>query len=68
MKTQRKVSSINLPVWMDAAVRDLAQKEKRTLSGQIEFLVEEALKNEAICPDSLYIHEGTGPVMEAVNV
>ena len=65
MKIQRKASSINLPAWMDSAVRDLAQKHKRTLSGQIEFLVEEALKNEAICPDSQYIHKGTGPVMEA---
>jgi macrodomain Ter protein organizer (MatP/YcbG family) len=45
MKTQRKPSSINLPVWMDTAVRDLAQKHKRTMSGEIEFLIEEAVKN-----------------------
>jgi len=64
MKTERKASSINLPFWMDAAVRDLAQKGKRTLSGQIEFLVEEALKNESICPDTYYLHRGAGPVMK----
>jgi hypothetical protein len=47
MKTQKKSSSINLPVWMDVAVRDLAQKHKRSISGEIEFLVEEAIKNNA---------------------
>jgi hypothetical protein len=47
MKAQRKPSSINLPLWMDMAVRELAQNHKRSLSGEIEFLVEEAIKNNA---------------------
>jgi hypothetical protein len=47
MKAQRKPSSINLPVWMDMAIRDLAQRHKRSMSGEIEFLVEEAIKNNA---------------------
>jgi len=62
MKTQRKPSSISLPSWMDAAVRELAQKHKRSMSGEIEFLVEEALKNDAIS-NPVYIHTGTNPVM-----
>jgi|GEM_PF-6340177 len=45
MKTHKKPSSINLPIWMDLAVRDLAQKHKRSMSGEIEFLIEEAIKN-----------------------
>jgi hypothetical protein len=32
---------------MDMAVRELAQNHKRSLSGEIEFLVEEAIKNNA---------------------
>jgi hypothetical protein len=47
MKTQKKPSSINLPVWMDMAIRELAQAHKRSMSGEIEFLVEEAIKNNA---------------------
>ena len=38
------------------------------MSGEIEFLVEEALKNEAIAPgvfsNPAYVMPGTGPVME----
>ena len=30
---------------MDLAVRDLAQKHKRSISAEIEFLIEEAIKN-----------------------
>jgi len=45
MKTQKKASSINLPLWMDLAVRDLAHKNKRSMSAEIEFLIEEAIKN-----------------------
>jgi hypothetical protein len=45
MKKQKKPSSINLPIWMDLAVRDLAQRHKRSMSGEIEFLIEEAIKN-----------------------
>jgi len=44
-KPQKKPSSINLPVWMDLAIRDLAQRNKRSISGEIEFLIEEAIKN-----------------------
>jgi hypothetical protein len=32
---------------MDLAVRELAQEHKRSISGEIEFLVEEAIKNSA---------------------
>jgi len=45
IKPQKKPSSINLPIWMDLAVRDLAQRHKRSMSGEIEFLIEEAIKN-----------------------
>ena len=45
MKTQKKPSSINLPIWMHLAIRDLAQRHKRSMSGEIEFLIEEAIKN-----------------------
>jgi hypothetical protein len=47
MKTRRKPSSINLPAWMDMAIRELAQAHKRSISGEIEFLVEGAIKNNA---------------------
>ena len=45
IKIPKKIISVNLPIWMDAAVRDLAQKHKRSASGEIEFLIEEAIKN-----------------------
>ena len=45
MKTQKKPSSVSLPVWMDMVIRDLARKNKRSMSGEIEFLIEEAIKN-----------------------
>ena len=45
MKTTKKIRAINLPVWMDLAVSDLARQHKRSISGEIEFLVEEAIKN-----------------------
>ncbi|MDR2097668.1 MAG: hypothetical protein LBP37_04030 [Spirochaetaceae bacterium] len=44
MKALKKPSSINLPIWMDRAIRDLAQRHKRSVSGEIEFLIEEAIK------------------------
>jgi hypothetical protein len=66
MKTQKKSSSINLPVWMDMAVRDLAQKHKRSISGEIEFLVEEAIKN-AMPEDYAQITAPGGAEKEAVN-
>jgi hypothetical protein len=47
MKLEKRASSLNLPVWMDMAIRELAQAHKRTFSGEIEFLVEEAIKNNA---------------------
>jgi hypothetical protein len=47
MKAKRKANSVSLPVWMDVAIRDLAQAHKRSISGEIEFLVEEAIKNSA---------------------
>jgi hypothetical protein len=66
MKTQKKASSINLPLWMDMAVRDLAQKHKRSISGEIEFLVEEAIKN-AMPDDYAQIAAPGGAEKEAVN-
>jgi len=47
---------------MDAAVRDLAQKHKRSLSGEIEFLVEEALKNKAIELGPVYADQNLPPM------
>jgi len=70
MKTQKKPSSVSLPIWMDLAVRDLAQKNKRSISGEIEFLIEEALKSNMPevyalrhAGDASYTMPGTGPVM-----
>jgi len=45
MKARRKPSSVTLPVWMHVAICDLARKHKRSMSGEIEFLVEEAIRN-----------------------
>jgi hypothetical protein len=64
MKTQKKPSSICLPVWIDVAVRDLAQKHKRSMNGEIEFLVEEALKNEGIKFSPLYVDRNSVPMGE----
>ena len=63
MNKQRIQSSINLPVWMDTAIRELADKHKRPLNREIEFLVEEALKNLAILPVPIYEHTETSHVM-----
>lgn len=70
MKKQRIPTSINLPVWMDTAVRDLAEKHKRPLNREIEFLVEEALKNEVIELNPQYADRHPAPMgslKEAVN-
>lgn len=32
---------------MDMAIRELAQTHKRSFSGEIEFLIEETIKNDA---------------------
>jgi hypothetical protein len=62
MKVPKKIATINLPVWMDLAVRDLAQKNKRSISGEIEFLIEEAVKNNM--PEE---YEQQQKVLEVVN-
>jgi hypothetical protein len=51
MKQKRKPRTIQIPLWMDAAVNDLALKHKRSMSHEIEFLVEEALKNQEVIPE-----------------
>lgn len=67
MKKQRIPTSINFPVWMDMAVRELAEKHKRSLSGEIEFLVEEALKNEGIELGPMYANRGSSPIMQEAS-
>jgi hypothetical protein len=46
MKAKRKARTIQIPEWMDTAVNELAVKHKRSISGEIEFLIEEAIKND----------------------
>ena len=66
MKTVKRPTSITLPVWMDLAVRDLANEHKRSISGEIEFLIEEAVKNSM--PEVYKQHIGPKkPSMEVVN-
>ncbi|GHV12362.1 hypothetical protein FACS189491_05220 [Spirochaetia bacterium] len=47
MKERKKSRAIQIPEWMDAAVSELAVKDKRSVSGEIEFLVEAAMRNYA---------------------
>jgi hypothetical protein len=67
MKEQKKPRTIQIPEWMDSAIADLAFKHRRSISGEIQFLVEEALKNNAVSQvytNSLPISTGeAGPVM-----
>ena len=49
------------------AVRELAEKHKRSLSGEIEFLVEEALKNEGIELGPMYANRGSSPIMQEAS-
>jgi hypothetical protein len=44
MKTIKKPRTIQMPDWMDVAVSERATINKRSVSGEIEFLVEEALR------------------------
>jgi hypothetical protein len=44
MKEKKNIRAIQIPLWMDAAVSELAVKDKRNVSGEIEFLVESAIK------------------------
>jgi hypothetical protein len=45
MKMRKKPRTVQIPEWMDAAVSELAAKDKRSVSGEIEFLVEAAMRN-----------------------
>jgi hypothetical protein len=45
MKERKKPRTIQIPTWMDAAVSELAAQDKRSISGEIEFLVEAAMRN-----------------------
>ncbi|GHT67603.1 hypothetical protein FACS1894110_13410 [Spirochaetia bacterium] len=47
MKERKKPRTVQLPQWMDAAVSELAVKDKRSVSGEIEFLVAAAMRNHA---------------------
>jgi hypothetical protein len=55
MEKRKKPRTIQIPQWMDAAVSELAVKDKRSVSGEIEFLVEAAMRN----------HTGIGDGVEA---
>lgn len=68
MKTITKPRTIQIPEWMDLAVSDLAEKNKRSISRQIEFLIEEAIKQT---DSALYIDRHPAPMgtsKEVVNV
>jgi hypothetical protein len=51
---------------MDAAIADLAFKHRRSISGEIQFLMEEALKNTANSP--IYADRNPRPVMGETSV
>jgi hypothetical protein len=44
-KKKKKPRTIQIPEWVDAAVSELAVKDKRSVSGEIEFLVEAAMRH-----------------------
>jgi hypothetical protein len=44
MKNGRRIRSVRIPVWMDKAVSGLALEHERNVAGEIEFLVETAIK------------------------
>ena len=62
---QENPSSIKLPVWMEAAVRDLACKNKRSMSDEIEFLIEEAIRNAM--PEAYAQREAGVETLKAAN-
>jgi hypothetical protein len=45
MENGKKPRKIQIPEWMEAAVSELAEKDKRTVNREIEFLVEQAVRN-----------------------
>jgi hypothetical protein len=44
MEVKKKPRTIQIPAWMDAAISELAAKDKRSVNGEIEFLVESAMQ------------------------
>jgi hypothetical protein len=62
MKEQKKLRSVQLPLWMDTAIYDLAQKHKRSVSSEIAFLIEQEIKNQ---PE--YANRQPVPLGEARN-
>lgn len=47
MKERKKPRTVQIPQWMEAAVSELAVKDKRSVSGEIEFLVKAAMRSHA---------------------
>jgi hypothetical protein len=47
MKERKKPRSIQIPQWMDKIISELAAKDCRNVSGEIEFLVASAIQNHA---------------------
>jgi hypothetical protein len=45
MKEKRVSRGIQIPKWMNTAITELAKKQKRSVNGEIEFLVESALEH-----------------------
>jgi hypothetical protein len=43
---KKKPRTIQIPLWMNAAVSELAVKDKRSVSGEIEFLVAAAIRGD----------------------
>lgn len=44
---QRKTKTLDLPEWMVDSILDLAKKEKRSFTRQVEVLLENQLKKNA---------------------
>jgi len=64
--TKKKQSSISIPVWMHLAVCDLARQHKRSMSGEIEFLVEESIKT--LMPEVYERRETQGEISPESNL
>lgn len=69
MKTRKKPRTIQIPEWMDTAVLELAQEHKRSISGEIEFLLEAAINHNDIplYADRRRAPMGTALATEAIN-
>jgi hypothetical protein len=47
MKGKKEIRPIRIPLWINNAVSELAIEHKRDVNGEIEYLVEAAIKNRS---------------------